>query len=73
MGSSKIVLRASMNIFIIFGNVSILQINEFWKISKMPLLKPCEQRLPKTFYFGPPNFVEVLKVKWILCEFLYIL
>ena len=31
--------------------------------------KPYEQMLPKPFYFGPPNFVEVLKVKSSLYEF----
>ena len=49
MGSFIIILGASMNISIIFGNVELLQIIEFWKISKMPLFKPCEQRLAKTF------------------------
>ena len=39
----------------------------------MPLLKPCEQRLPKTFYFTSPTFVEHLEVKWRPHEILWIL
>ena len=33
--------------------------------------KPFEQMLPKTCYFGPPIFVEVLKVNSSLYEFFW--
>ena len=40
----------------------MLQINTIWKLSKMTLIRACEQRWSKTFYFGEPNFVELLGV-----------
>ena len=65
------VVRVSMKIFMIFGIVKMLQLNTFWNLSKMALTKPYEQIWGKTFYFGPPIFVEVLKVNSSLYEFLW--
>ena len=62
MGTFNIILRASMNIFTIFGNAQGLQIITFWKLSKMAIIRSCEQRWSKTFYFGAPIFVELLGV-----------
>ena len=73
MGSFNINLRASMNIFTIFGIVKMLQINTNWKLSKMSIIKICEQMWVKTFYFATPIFVEVLKGKSSPYEFLQIL
>ena len=54
------IVRASMNNSIIFGNAQMLQINIFWELSKMTITKPYEQFLTKTFYFDSPIFVEIL-------------
>ena len=49
----------------------MLQLNAFCNLSKMTKSKPFEQRLPKTFYFGPPILVEVLKANSSLYEFFW--
>ena len=67
------IVIVSMNYFSIFGNIKMLQLNAFWKLSKMPVTKPYEQRWCKTFYFTSPIFVEDLEVKRSLYEFLHIL
>ena len=69
MGSFNIIVRASMNIFINFGNVQVLQINAFWKLSHLTKSKPYEQRWPKTFYFGAQIFLEILPALGRLYEF----
>ena len=48
------------NLFICSASNCLGQLFIFWKLSNMAIYKPCEQRLPKTFYFGPPIFVGVL-------------
>ena len=67
------IVKASMNNSIIFGNAQRFQLNTFWKLTKITITKPYEQNLTKTFYFASPNFVEVLKVKLSLYEFLQFL
>ena len=71
MGSFNIFVRASMNIFTIFGNAQGLQIITFWKLSKMAIIRACEQRWSKTFYFGAPIFVELLGVMGSPPKFLW--
>ena len=44
--------------------------NEFWKLSKMTIIKPCEQLLLKSFYFAPQFFLELLNDIERLHEFL---
>ena len=50
----------------------MLQITLFWKLSKVAITKPYEQTWGKTFYFGPPIFVEVLTVNSSLYEFFWV-
>ena len=51
----------------------MLQINTFWKLTKITITKPYEQMCCKTFYITSPIFVEDLEVKRSLGEFLQIL
>ena len=71
--SSFIILGASMNFLTIFENAQVLQVNEFWKLSKMTIFKLYELMLSKTFYFATPIFVELLHVMGRLHEFSRIL
>ena len=50
--------------FISFGNNHMLQIITFWSLSKILIIKSCEQRLAKTFILPHQIFVEHLKVNW---------
>ena len=66
------IVRISMNNFtIFFWNWLNAPIKYNLKLPILPLIKSYEQMLPKTFYFGPPIFVEVLKVNSSLYEFFW--
>ena len=49
MGSFHIIVRASRNIFTIFGNIKMSQLNIFWKINKLPYLNPMSKGDAKLF------------------------
>ena len=70
MGRFFFILGASMDNIIISGNVQMLQIIIFWKLSKMALFKTCEQRWSRTFYFEATLFVKLLLVMGRLYKFL---
>ena len=74
MGSFNMFVRVSMNIFIIFGFVKMLQLNTIWKLPKINLFKGCEQMLAKTCCFAKPNFCGAPKGQlepiWIFVGFI---
>ena len=49
----------------------MLQLNTFWKLLKIILIKSYEQMLVKIIYLTSPIFVEHLKVTWGLYEFFW--